>query len=339
MTPVALDHDPVAPLLDLLEEEFAQEGPTSDPAARRHLDASLYDPLREFLRRPGKEFRGRLLVACWTLAGGKGAPPRLLPWTVELLHAGSLIIDDIEDGSPDRRGAPALHVLYGTPVALNAGNWLYFAAFALLERLALPPATELAASRTMHRALLDCHRGQALDLTLRMSTLPQREVARAVEQTTSLKTGTLLELSARLGALAAGASVERMECLARFGRELGVALQMLDDLGGIFSEARAHKGHEDLRLGRPTWPWAWLAVSRSESDYAALQSLARSVEGGERSPEELAQRLRDHLGSAPRRRVHHRVRRALAHLERELGASPALTQLSADIARLERSYG
>lgn len=341
MTTAALEYEQTAPLVELLEWELRRPDSPLQPDSLhpRHLESSLVAPLREFLQRPGKEFRARLVQSSWTLAGGRGEPPPLLPWVVELLHSGSLIIDDIEDGSAYRRGAPALHVLHGLPIALNAGNWLYFWAFSLLERMELPPATELALHRAMSRALVDCHRGQALDLTLRMSALGQREVARAVEQTTALKTGCLLELAANLGALAGNAPPERALTLARFGRELGVALQMLDDLGGIFSETRAHKGHEDLLLGRPTWPWAWLAASVSETEYAALQRLARLVEQRDRHPEELAEKMREHLGAAPRRRVQQRVRRAFAELKQQLGPSPALTQLSAEIARLERSYG
>jgi geranylgeranyl pyrophosphate synthase len=341
MTTAALEYEQTAPLAELLEWELSRPDSTFQPESLdpRHLEASLAGPLRDFLQRPGKEFRARLVQTSWALAGGRGEPPPLLPWVVELLHSGSLIIDDIEDGSAYRRGAPALHVLHGLPVALNAGNWLYFWAFSLLERMELPAATELQLHRAMSRALLDCHRGQALDLTLRMGDLGQREVARAVEQTTALKTGCLLELAANLGALAANAGQERTLTLARFGRELGIALQMLDDLGGIFSESRAHKGHEDLLLGRPTWPWAWLAASVSETEYAALQRLARQVEQRDRHPEELAEKMREHLGSAPRRRVQQRVRRAFAQLKQNLGPSPALTQLSAEIARLERSYG
>lgn len=344
MTTAALEYEPTAPLVELLESELLRAthepaGVSAMPFNVRHVEASLAGPLREFLQRPGKEFRARIVQTSWALAGGRGEAPELLPWILELLHAGSLIIDDIEDGSAYRRGAPALHVLHGLPVALNAGNWLYFWAFSLLERLDVPAATELALHRAMSRALLDCHRGQALDLTLRMGDLNQGEVAAAVEQTTTLKTGCLLELASTVGAIAAGATTERTSSLARFGRELGVALQMLDDLGGVFSVERSHKGHEDLILGRPTWVWAWLATTVDENEYVGLQRLARQVERRDRHPEELAELLREHLGHAPRRKVQQRVRRAFVRLKQQLGPSVALTQLSAEIARLERSYG
>src|SRR5690606_29365455 len=123
------------------------------------------------------------------------------------------------------------------------------------------------------------------------------------------------------------------------GREVGVALQMLDDVGGLFDGARAHKAHEDLLLGRPTWPWAWVARSATEATYAELRRLAREVEAGRRPPEELAGLLRRMLGPKPRRPVHRRVRRAFARLERCLGPSLALSRLKAEVARVESSYG
>jgi geranylgeranyl pyrophosphate synthase len=330
-------------LIELLEAEFAGAGEALEHGPftgldKRHLESSLLEPLRDFFARPGKEFRARLVECAYSLAGGKGAPPVLLPWIVEILHAGSLIVDDIEDGSTARRGEPALHVRYGLPLALNAGNWLYFWAESLVERLKVPPSVELSLHRTIQRALLDCHRGQALDLTLRMSQLVQAEVPVAVATTTALKTGRLMELAASLGAITAGAPAERVAAIGHFASDLGTALQMLDDVGGLYSMSRTHKGHEDLRLSRPTWPWAWLAETLPEERYRSLRREALEVEMGDRHPEHLAERLRAELGSEPKARPHERSMRAIARLRSQLGNSAALRALCAEIGRLERSY-
>src|SRR5262245_7548627 len=100
-------------------------------------------PAAEFVRRPSKRFRWPVVGLGWELAGGDGAPPSELGHIVELIHAGSMIVDDIEDGSLQRRGAPALHVLHGVPLALNTGNLLYFLPLALLARLELADPVEL----------------------------------------------------------------------------------------------------------------------------------------------------------------------------------------------------
>lgn len=342
MSAAAASEGPSSAVLELLEIELANgSGDRSSRAALSpsHWEACLGAPLREFLRRPGKELRARLLEVSWTLAGGSRRPPAALPCIVELLHGGSLIIDDIEDGSARRRGAPALHVLYGVPVALNAGNWLYFWALCLIERLGLAPEVELRAHRAVNRAVFDCHRGQAVDLGLRTSELSRDEIGRAVENVATLKTGSLLGLAADLGALAAGAPPDRAAELSRFGREVGVALQMLDDVSGLFDGRRAHKGHEDLLLGRPTWPWAWVARTATDATYTELRCLAREVETGRTPPGGLADLLRRLLGASPRRPIHRRVNRAFARLERRLGPSSALSGLRAELAQVESSYG
>ncbi len=348
MNTAILAPEPRSALLELLEAEFSEPprglgelGAVSSSRSDldpRHLEQALAGPLRDFFARPGKEFRARLVECGFAIAGGKGEVPALLPWILEILHAGSLIVDDIEDASPYRRGEPALHVRYGLPVALNAGNWLYFWAESLIERLGVTPRIELAMHRAIHRALVDCHRGQALDLTLRMSRLDQVEVHAAVAATTALQTGCLMDLAATLGAIAAEATPERVTAIGRLGAELGAVLQMLDDIGGIYSPSRIHKGHEDLRLSRPTWPWAWLAESLPADRYATLRAEAHEVECGDRHPEHLAERLRDALGSEPKKHAHERSMRAFARLKAQVGNSAALRALSSEIGRLERSY-
>ncbi len=333
-------------LARLIRAEFCHDslacalGLQGEHIPERLWTAALSGPLLELLERPGKEFRSRLVEVAYRVSGS--APdemPAELPLIVEVLHAGSLIIDDIEDDSKYRRGKPALHLMVGLPLALNAGNWLYFLPHRMLERLALPAATELELRRVIEGAVLRCHYGQALDLGARLGTLSQREVPDVVGLSTRLKTGSLLELSAELGAVAGGAPSALRKAFVSFGRSYGVALQMLDDLSGLLEERRAHKGHEDLLNGRPTWPWAWLAERLDEVTYSRLQHRARAVERGELHPEQLAKALRKELGSAPYRAVHDKLALALRELERYVPSRRLLDPLAEEIERLERAYG
>src|SRR5262249_51575318 len=97
------------------------------------LDTTLYDSAREFLSRPSKGRRSRLIGASYLLAGGNGRLPQAAVDMIELLHTGSLIVDDIQDGAETRRGGRSLHKLIGMPRALNTGNWLYFVALTRLD--------------------------------------------------------------------------------------------------------------------------------------------------------------------------------------------------------------
>ncbi len=334
-----------SPLGQLLDEHFDQDnlrellGKEASALDGTIWGKALSQPLADFVGRPGKEFRAALVATSYQLAGGTDSCPKALPMIVEILHAGSLIVDDIQDQSTVRRGRPALHIDFGVPVALNAGNWMYFWAFSLVEKLGLPDHVQLSLLRWMSRSLLACHHGQALDLTARMQDLSQSQVADVVGAATQLKTGALMELSAVLGAVAAQADSKTVQQLGTFGRRLGVALQMLDDVGGLVSERRAHKGHEDLILGRPTWPWAWLAGDLSPSAYSELRAMAQQVSQRDLHPEVLCKALRTALQGSGRVRVRRYVQDAFSQLRSALGPAEALTQIESAIQRLEKSYG
>jgi geranylgeranyl pyrophosphate synthase len=300
---------------------------------------ALSAPIREFVARPSKGLRAGLVTRCFELAGGHGECPDALSAIVEILHAGSLIIDDIEDASSSRRGRPALHTLHGLPVALNAGNWMYFWALGLVQELPVKEGVQLSLYRWVLRALLRSHHGQGLDLTANVYELGQEQVPEVVLATTELKTGALMELSAVLGALAAEAVPSRVREFSRFGRDVGIALQMLDDVGGLLSEKRCHKGHEDLLQGRPTWPWAWLCSELPPAEHAELRAAGLDVAARRLHPEVLARLLRAHLRGSARVRIRRHVHAAFARLQQLTGASAGLSALRAELHRMEKSYG
>ena len=317
------------PLISWLEERL--------PAPL--LERTLAGPLREFLARPGKQLRARLVELCWALASGKGEPPAELCLAVELLHAGSLIVDDIEDGSEERRGAPALHLAEGLPVALNAGNWLYFAALEQLGALPVDERRTLCALRRASKGLARCHEGQALDVGVRVSSVAQREVPALVLAIAERKTGGLSGLCASLAALCAGAPPRVEQALAAFGESLGVALQILDDTGAVRCDQRRSKGEEDLRNGRATWAWALVAERTSPSSYRPLQHLATRVERGSLPPSLLVEELRPLLGSAGSEAARQRLDDAIDGLRAALGPSRALEETAALVRQMEESYG
>ena len=303
------------------------------------LERTLAGPLREFLARPGKQLRARLVGLSWTLAGGKGDPPEGLCLAVELLHAGSLIIDDIEDCSDERRGAPTLHLARGLPVALNAGNWLYFAALEQLGALPLDERRSLHALRRANAGLARCHEGQALDVGVRVSTVAQREVPALVLAIAERKTGGLSALCSSLAALCAGATPRVEQALSAFGESLGVALQILDDTGAVRSDERRGKGEEDVRNGRATWTWALVSQRASPGVYRTLQHFSARVEQGQLPPALLVDDLRSVLGRAGSETARERLDEAVDALRSALGPSRALDEAAALVRHMEESYG
>lgn len=344
-----------APLVELLEQVFSParlDALGGDGVASRvprsAWEAALLGPARDLLSRPGKGFREALVRLCWQVAGGRGPVPAALPLILEIIHAGSLVIDDVEDDSSLRRGAACLHRLYGVPVAINLGNWLYFWGVDLVDDLDLPPGLAGELRGALARGMFRCHFGQALDLARPIGRIPQAEVVAVVAAATDLKTGALMELAARAGAIAAGAPPPVQEALSRFGRGVGRGLQMLDDLGNVApasGDEAASKRHEDLRQGRPTWPWAWAAEALDEVSFAALQADARVVHAqalARTQPpatEPLAAALRAALGMRGRRAARLQLARAVGELGQALGPVPEIALITDELTRLEESYG
>ena len=321
-----------AVMADLLGDEAA-----AVPA--KWWSVALHDPLRSFLAEPGKGFRAGLVDLGWHLAGGaSGRCPPELAVALEWLHAGSLIVDDIEDGSQTRRGRPALHVSHGLPVALNAGSALYFQAQMLIERAPLPGRVRAELQSMVIAALVRCHHGQALDLAATVDGMTQAELPTVVRATTALKTGALMSLAAGLGAKAAGASGTHFQAVAQFGGQLGTALQMLDDLGSLLSAKRRDKALEDLTGGHPTWPWAWLAETADPFTFGRLQNDLRQVRAGADATPLLAE-LAERLQHTGRTRVAAQLDRTLGDLRGSLGDEVDLAAVEDELERLRRSYG
>jgi geranylgeranyl diphosphate synthase type I len=301
-------------------------------------DRVLIDPAREFLAEPGKGFRARLVQLGWELGGGVvGGCPEELGVALEWLHAGSLIIDDIEDGAHTRRGQPALHLRHGLGRALNTGNWLYFAALHHIDQAPLPIDVRAALQRRAIDALLQCHAGQALDLSARVDQLPQQQVASVVTANTALKTGALMALAAELGATAAEASSATIEAIGRFGAALGEGLQMLDDAGSVLSERRRDKAMEDLAGAHPTWTWAWLATDLDAFTWARLLQSLRHVDDPQ-TAHDLLSELRQRIAHTGRTRPAQHLAAAFAQLRAKVGESTTLQRVEAELERLKVSY-
>ena len=205
---------------------------------------------------PGKRLRPALTLLVVEAFGGAAADHVDAACTVELVHASSLVLDDLPcmDDADERRGRPALHRQCGEAVAV-------LAAFALLARAQalLPGALAAARVAPAHRSAFASRlagvveamcRGQALDLEL-----PRTADLALLERVHSQKTGALFELAAELGAVVAGVSGDRLEALLSYARNLGLAFQVTDDLLDVTGDAAAlgKPIGRDGALGRATF--------------------------------------------------------------------------------------
>ncbi|HKX30625.1 MAG TPA: polyprenyl synthetase family protein [Blastocatellia bacterium] len=238
------------------------------------LEPTLLTPISDILGRPSKRFRATLVRLGCLLASQRPdltvAEQELcirFGDLIELLHAGSLVVDDIEDQSVVRRGQPALHLKYGVPIALNAGNWLYFWPLMLIDHACLPLEKELWVRRHYHHTMIKVHCGQALDAGVPVDQLPQEEVPGLCLSAMELKTGALIALALLLGSIAAELPIAPLPALDEFGHGLGIALQKFDDLGNLQGRKEPEKRYEDLINRRPCWIWAFAAQRFSKPVY------------------------------------------------------------------------
>jgi geranylgeranyl diphosphate synthase type I len=182
---------------------------------------------------------------------------------IELLHNFSLIHDDIEDNSLTRRGRPAVWTLWGIPQAINSGDGMFTIAHLAIDRLAergVPPERVFAARMLFDRACLSLTHGQYLDIAFE-----SRESVSVDEylHMISGKTAALLGATAAIGATLAGSpAIAHYEA---FGRELGLAFQVQDDILGIWGdEAFTGKpADSDVATRKKTLPVVY-ALERSE---------------------------------------------------------------------------
>jgi geranylgeranyl diphosphate synthase type I len=220
----------------------------------------------------GKHLRPALcLLACE--ASGADWPGALgYAAGVELIHNFSLVHDDIEDDSPLRRHRPTLWAVWGVPRALNAGDTLLI----LAQRAVLFGEEHegrcLAAARILNAACRALCAGQHRDLSVAVASEPTlADYLSMIEG----KTAALLQAAAELGALAANAPLAVREAYGRFGRALGLAFQLQDDVLDVWGRAAAtgKPAREDLRSRKHSLPFVLACERAPDACRARLRRL------------------------------------------------------------------
>jgi geranylgeranyl diphosphate synthase type I len=175
---------------------------------------------------------------------------------VELVHNFSLIHDDIEDESRERRGRPTVWHIWGQPQAINTGDAMHTLARLALLRLdekGVAPGRILSAVRLLDESCLKLCEGQYLDMSYEERL--DISIADYLEMI-GLKTAALFECSVKLGALLGTDDVQVIEGMGRFGNNLGLAFQIRDDVLGIWGddEITGKSSASDLLKKKKTLP-------------------------------------------------------------------------------------
>lgn len=250
-------------MLPALEEEMravlrSDGGAATDPfLGMMHYHMGWVDEeLNAANGNSGKRIRPLLCLLSCAASGGEWQQAIPAGAAVEILHNFTLIHDDIEDASPTRRGRPTLWKLWGIPQAINSGDCMFALAHTAMYRLTdreVPAEIVVRAAQRFDETCLTLTEGQYHDMSFET-----RETV-TVEQYLHMiagKTAALLGLCGEVGALIAGADEERVEHFATFGRDLGMAFQVKDDILGIWGdeEAIGKSSATDIETRKKTLP-------------------------------------------------------------------------------------
>lgn len=185
---------------------------------------------------PGKLVRPQLCLLACRAAGGTAAAALPAAAALQLIHDFSLIHDDIEDNSTLRRNRPTVWSIWGLAQGINVGDGMFALAHLTLGQLAdgdLPAERVVAAMRCFDRAILTICEGQYLDIANEgLLTVSVDDYLAMIAR----KTAALLGACCEIGAIVAGADAATSTALATFGRSLGLAFQVQDDLLGVWGE-------------------------------------------------------------------------------------------------------
>ena len=258
--------------------------------------ADLHRAMRYAVLGGGKRLRPLLVYAAAHALGEDGPQLDAAACAVELIHAYSLVHDDLPAMDDDalRRGRPTCHIVFGEAMAILAGDALQALAFEILAddtSRQTDTATGMAMLRTLGRACgaEGMAGGQALDLAAVGHPLTLDEL----EHMHACKTGALIRASVQLGALAAGADDDALQALDRYAHAVGLAFQVRDDILDVEGESAVigKTAGKDAAAAKPTFP-SIIGLDASRARLAELidTALAAIAPLGERAAllEELA---------------------------------------------------
>lgn len=223
----------------------------------------------------GKRLRPMLTLAASSLFGGAGGNEVRFAAAVEFMHNATLLHDDVVDESDMRRGRPAARTIWGNQASVLVGDFLLGQAFLMMVE-----SRDLDALGVLSRAAAIIAEGEVFQLAKAgdLSTSPDD-----YEKIINAKTATLFEAATEVGAMAGGASEAARKALASYGRELGMAFQLVDDVldyGGARGTLGKNTG-DDLREGKMTLPIILALAQAEEGERSTIEAALGNAESGE----------------------------------------------------------
>ena len=215
----------------------------------------LYKASKHLIDAGGKRLRPFLVLKSCEIVGGKEEDAIQLAAALELLHTFTLIHDDIMDEDEKRRGVPAVHALWGTPIAITAGDLLFAKVYDSVMRCTsskhMSNGRVLQVLNVITDAAVSVCKGQALDMLLvNMEEVSEEQYLRMIGR----KTAALLKASAQSGAIFGGGTASQIELIGEFAYYCGLAFQIVDDVLGLTADEKVigKPVGSDIREGKKT---------------------------------------------------------------------------------------
>lgn len=212
--------------------------------------SNLMEASRQYPYAGGKRMRPAMAVACCRAVGGDGSKAVPLAVAIEYIHNFTLIHDDLMDGDDVRRGMPTIHVTYGMPTAVLAGDALFAKAYQIICDLDVPADRMRDALRYVSKAVWDLARGQQMDVNNEGQIVTEDVYI----ETIKLKTSVLFAAAAAGGAIIGGADEKTVRAINEYALDVGLGFQMFDDYLGIAGDpSKTGKSvGNDIRKGKCT---------------------------------------------------------------------------------------
>jgi len=214
----------------------------------------LYDAAGHLIVNGGKRLRPYMVIRSCQILKGKVSNAMPAASAVEMVHNFSLVHDDIMDNDEMRHGVPTVHKKFGMPIAILAGDVLFSKAFQVItdSKLSASATTQLVSR--LSKACVDICEGQLLDVKM----AEEKKIPSQAEYITMIgkKTAALFDVSCAMGAICATNKPKDISNLSSFGRNLGIAFQITDDLIGVMGDPKITKKPvgNDLREGKKSLP-------------------------------------------------------------------------------------
>ena len=214
----------------------------------------LYDAAGHLIVNGGKRLRPYMVIKSCQILGGRISNAMLAASAVEMVHNFTLVHDDIMDNDEMRHGVPTVHKKFGMPVAILAGDVLFSKAFQIISDSKLSGKAMTQLISRLATACVDVCEGQLFDIKMAEGKkIPsQSEYIKMIGK----KTAALFDVSCAMGAICATDKIADIKNLSSFGKNLGIAFQITDDLIGVMGDPKITKKPvgNDLREGKKSLP-------------------------------------------------------------------------------------